>query len=267
MTGSGPPSRRRPSPGDCGSKPAPGRDGVARILYGRRKGRPLRRARRALVERLLPRLEIATPAPGDTIDPRAMFDFAPTDVWLEVGFGAGEHLAAQARANPGIGMVGCEPFLNGVARLLRIIDQEGLINIRILRDDARLLLAALPPASISRAFVLFPDPWPKARHHKRRFISHHTLSRLTQALSDGAELRVATDDPDYQSWILAHAIACDDLEWLARRPDDWRVRPGDWPATRYEKKAVDSGRRCAFFRFRRRPRPAPPRAVRSPLVP
>jgi tRNA (guanine-N7-)-methyltransferase len=228
--------------------------GVERVLYGRRKGRPLRPGQQALVDRLLPRIEIAPPPPGAAVDPRSLFDFTPTAAWLEVGFGAGEHLAAQARANSSIAMIGCEPFLNGVARLLTAIDRDGLGNIRIFRDDARLLLAALTPGCIQRAFVLFPDPWPKARHHKRRFVSPDNIARLARVLSDGAELRVATDDPGYQTWILEHTLAADNFEWLAGRATDWRVRPADWPATRYETKAIASGRSCAYFRFRRRPR-------------
>lgn len=230
------------------------RGDIGRVLYGRRKGRPLRPGRQALVERLLPQLEITLPAPGEAIDPRGVFDFTPAAVWLEVGFGAGEHLADQARANSSVGIIGCEPFLNGVARLLSVIDREGLRNIRIFRDDARLLLAALTPASIARAFVLFPDPWPKARHHKRRLISSDNLAWLARGLTDNAELRVATDDPGYQAWILEHALACDGFDWPARRPADWRIRPADWPATRYEIKAVAAGRRCCFFRFLRTPR-------------
>ena len=227
---------------------------VERVLYGRRKGRPLRAGQQALMDRLLPRIEIATPPPGAAIDPRSLFDFAPTAAWLEVGFGAGEHIAALARVNSSIAMIGCEPFLNGVARLLTAIDRDGLGNIRIFSDDARLLLAALIPECIQRAFVLFPDPWPKARHHKRRFVSPDNIARLARVLSDGAELRIATDDPGYQAWILEHTLAGDDFEWLAGRAADWRVRPADWPATRYETKAIASGRRCAYFRFRRKPR-------------
>ncbi len=227
---------------------------VERVLFGRRKGRPLRSGQQALVDRLLPEIEIAPPPAGTTVDPRRLFDFPPTAVWLEVGFGAGEHLAAQARAATSTGMIGCEPFLNGVARLLAAVDRDGLVNIRIFRDDARLLLATLATASIQRAFVLFPDPWPKSRHHKRRFISRDNIIRLARVLDDGAELRIATDDPGYQAWVLEHMLACDDFEWTAGRASDWRLRPADWPVTRYESKATASGRRCAFFRFRRKPR-------------
>lgn len=234
--------------------------GPARLLHGRRKGRPLRPGQQALVENLLPTLEIKLPAdaiaPAAFLDGAGLFDFAPARIWLEVGFGAGEHLAAQARAHADTGMIGCEPFLNGTARLLTEIDADGLTNIRIFRDDARLLLAALPDAAIAAAFVLFPDPWPKARHHKRRFISPANLADLARVLGDGAELRVATDDAGYQAWILQHVLADGSFEWLARTPADWRNRTADWPETRYEAKARAAGRPCAFFRFLRRPRTA-----------
>ncbi len=225
-----------------------------RVLFGRRKGRPLRAGQQALVDGLLPRIEIPTPADDGPVDPAYLFSRPPEQVWLEVGFGAGEHLAAQARANPAVGIIGCEPFLNGVARLLAAIERDGLDNIRIFRDDARLLLAALTPASIARAFVLFPDPWPKKRHHKRRFLSSGNFAQLARVLGDNGELRIATDHPGYQAWILEHALGCAEFEWTAQRAADWRTRPEGWPATRYETKAVAAGRRCAFFRFRRRPR-------------
>jgi tRNA (guanine-N7-)-methyltransferase len=215
----------------------------------------LRRGQQALVDHLLPGLEIDLPAAGARIDGAGLFDFPPRRIWLEVGFGAGEHLADQARAHPDTGFLACEPFLNGVARLLTAIDSGGIANIRIFRDDARLLLAALPEAGIDRAFVLFPDPWPKARHHKRRFISPATVAELARVLRDGAEFRVATDDAGYQAWILQHVLAAGPFQWTARRPADWRGRPADWPGTRYEAKALAAGRRCAYFCFVRKPRP------------
>jgi tRNA (guanine-N7-)-methyltransferase len=143
-----------------------------------------------------------------------------------------------------------------VARLLSDIDEQGLGNIRLFRDDARLLLSALRTASIDRAFILFPDPWPKTRHHKRRIVSPETVPQLARILADGAELRIATDDPGYKSWILRHVRASDAFEWTAREPQDWRCRPTDWPGTRYEEKAQAAGRTPSFFRFRRRSRQA-----------
>jgi tRNA (guanine-N7-)-methyltransferase len=220
-----------------------------RILYGRRRGRRLRTGQRARVEELLPKLEIDV----ENFDTAALFgDGRP--LWLEIGFGGGEHLAWQASAHPDVGVIGCEPFMNGVVKLLGTIDSDGIENVRLFRDDARLLVERLPPASLDRAFILFPDPWPKARHHKRRIVSDAVLGQLADALVDGAELRIATDDPGYLEWILMHMRRQADFDWQARRPVDWRERPGDWPQTRYEAKAVAAGRRCAFLTYRRRPR-------------
>ena len=202
---------------------------------------------------MLPALRIELPEAG-SFDPRGLFGPDLDAVWLEVGFGAGEHLAAQAAADPRRGVIGCEVFENGIVKLLAEISRRGLGNIRLFIDDARLLIAALPEASLDRAFILFPDPWPKLRHHKRRIVSAATLDGLARALRDGAELRLATDDRDYLRWMLEHATAHPAFEWLARRPQDWRERPADWPPTRYEQKALAAGRQPVFLRFRRRPR-------------
>ena len=227
---------------------------VQRLLYGRRVGRPLRPQRQALVDNLLPSVEVVTPITGEAVSPASLFPSPYDAYWLEIGFGAGEHLAWQARANPHIGIIGCEPYLNGVARLLADMDEGNLANIRIFRDDARFLLATLPDASISRIYILFPDPWPKARHHKRRIVGPSALPELTRILCNGAELRISTDEPGYKGWILQHVLATGDFDWLARRPKDWRQRPDDWPPTRYEQKAKSAGRQGAFFRFARRSR-------------
>jgi len=222
-------------------------------LYGRRRARPLRPGQRRLREELLPRLAIGLPAAGP-LDHRSLFPMPVRDVWLEIGFGAGEHLAEQAEHHPEIGFIGCEVFEDGIVRLLGEVARRGLGNIRMFTDDARLLLAALPPGSIGRIFILFPDPWPKRRHHKRRLVAPATLDLLAAVMSDGAELRLATDDRDYLAWMLQHATAHPDFVWLARRPADWRERPDDWPETRYEAKARTAGRMPAFLRFTRRPR-------------
>ena len=176
-------------------------------------------------------------------------------IWLEIGFGGGEHLAAHAERHPEALLIGCEVFENGIARLLAAIAQRGLGNVRLFPDDARLLLAALAPQSIDRVFILFPDPWPKQRHHKRRLLSRETLDRLAEIMTDGAELRLATDDRDYLRQMLEEVTGHPDFEWLARRPGDWRERPADWPPTRYEEKARAAGRPPAFLRVARRPRP------------
>jgi tRNA (guanine-N7-)-methyltransferase len=164
---------------------------------------------------------------------------------MEIGFGAGEHLAAQAEQYRGIGFIGCEVFENGVARLVGEIARRALGNIRIFADDARLLLDCLQPGSIGRVFILFPDPWPKQRHHKRRLVAPATLDRLGGIMRPGAELRLATDDPGYLAWMLEHVTG-------HRTPADWRERTPDWPATRYEEKARAAGRMPAFLRFIRR---------------
>ena len=222
-------------------------------LHGRRLGRPLRVGQQELVARRLPALALTPPAPGERIvDPLGLFVPRPRALWLEIGFGGGEHVAAEA--NPDVGIIGAEVFINGIATLLREVEARGLANVRILQEDARLLLPALPPASLERVFLLFPDPWPKRRHAKRRFIQPATLDALAEAMADGAEFRLGTDDPGYLRWSLRHLLDHPAFEWPARRPADWRDRPADWPQTRYESKALAAGRTPAFLCFRRRPR-------------
>jgi tRNA (guanine-N7-)-methyltransferase len=199
----------------------------------------------------LPRVGLAV-TPGEPLDPLALFAQPPRALWLEIGFGGGEHLAAQAAAHPDIGFLGVEPFVNGVAKLLRAVETLNLANVRILVDDARLLLDALPESSLERAFVLFPDPWPKARHHKRRIVNSRTLADLARCVRAGGELRLATDDPDYARWMLAAALAEPRWSWTAERASDWREPPPDWAPTRYEGKARAAGRRPLFILLRRR---------------
>ena len=190
----------------------------------------------------------AGPAP---LDPAALFgDDRP--VWLEIGFGGGEHLAWQAAAHPEVGLIGAEPYLNGVAAMLAHIEADGLANVRLWPDDARLLLDRLPPASLSRAFILFPDPWRKSRHAERRFVSRAMLDRMAVLLRPGAELRLATDDPRYRHWMLEAVLHHPAFDWMAAGPDDWRRRPDDWPQTRYEAKALAAGRAPLFLRLVRR---------------
>ena len=225
-------------------------------FFGRRKGKTLRPGRKALLEELLPRLHIPAPdlKAGGTIDPFTLFDERPRAVWLEIGFGGGEHLAAQAEAHPDVGFIGAEAFVNGIASFLRHAEDRGLANVRVFDDDVRLLLPALPEGCLDRAFVLFPDPWPKKRHADRRFIGPDNLDALARLLADGAELRVASDDPVYQTWVLRHAPIHPAFEWRVNGPDDWRARPEDWVPTRYEAKALRQGRTPMYFRFFRKPR-------------
>jgi len=198
-------------------------------------------------------MAVMMPASG-LIDPKALFGVAPASIWLEIGFGGGEHLAMQAQTHSQIGFIGCEIFENGIVKLLAQIERCRLENIRIFTDDARLLIEALPPGSVDRVFILFPDPWPKRRHNKRRLIAGDTLDGLAEIMADDAELRLATDDRDYLCRMLERCTDHRDFEWLARRSRDWHVRPQDWPSTRYEEKARAAGRSAAFLRFKRRPR-------------
>jgi tRNA (guanine-N7-)-methyltransferase len=222
-------------------------------FYGRRKGRPLRRGRLALFEELLPRLSVPLEA-GATLDPVALFKPRPRAVWLEIGFGGGEHLAHQAATHPDIGFIGCEVFEGGIGSALAHIAEARLENVRIHAEDARLLLAALPPRCLDRAFLLFPDPWPKKRHAQRRFINPGNLDRLAELIVDGGEFRIASDDPTYIEWTLRHVPVHPAFRWTAQSPADWLTRPADAIETRYEAKARAAGRTPMFFRFERRAR-------------
>jgi len=229
-----------------------------RTLYGRRQGKKLRTHQQALLDDLLPRLRVPVTHSLDPADHKSPLDLAalfgramPGGTWLEIGFGAGEHLAWQAEHNRDVGLIGCEPYINGVAKALAHLERLGVDNVRIHDNDARFVMAALAPASLTRAFILFPDPWPKARHHKRRFVCRENLDRLATLMAPGAELRLATDDPSYLPWMVEHACLHPAFEWLAERPSDWRTRPDDWPPTRYERKML-AGHTPTFLRLRRR---------------
>jgi tRNA (guanine-N7-)-methyltransferase len=188
------------------------------------------------------------PIPSDL---RSMFAGAVSEVWLEIGFGSGEHLAHQARMHPDVGFIGCEPFVNGVAALVATIAEDRLANIRIFDEDARLLLPHVSAGSIARVFLMFLDPWPKRRHHRRRFVQPDTLSELARIMSPGAELRFASDEPSYVRWALWHVLRHPGFAWTAQGPDDWRVRWADSIATRYETKGL-AGRKPAYLTFMRR---------------
>ena len=222
-----------------------------RVLYGRRRGRKLRVGQRGLLETALPGRAIVLPEHGP-IDPRRLFAAPSREVWLEVGFGGGEHLAAQAAAHPATGFIGCEPFINGVVSALGHVARRGLANVRLWPDDARLLLDRLPDAVIDRVFVLFPDPWPKARHKKRRFVGTDNLDRLARLMRPGALLRLASDDADYIDWMLAHLAEHPGFEPERPGERDHRQRPPDWVETRYEAKALQQGVQPAYLGFRRR---------------
>jgi len=221
-----------------------------RILYGRRRGRRRRAGRGALLATRLEPLAVSLDGvAAGSLDPRLLFGPGATEVWLEIGFGAGEHLAEQARDHREVGFLGCEPFIDGVASLLRHVEHEELGNIRLFVDDARSMVDAMLTSSIGRAFLLFPDPWPKMRHHKRRFLEPASVAGLARVLRPGAELRVATDHLGYCRWALAHLLAHPAFRWTAERASDWRERPADWPPTRYEIKAIAAGRAPVYLRF------------------
>ncbi len=227
-------------------KPPPDR------LYGRARGHALRPRQRLLLEATLPRL--AFPATA-AVDPAAAFARRPAELWLEVGFGGGEHAVAQATARPDAGMIACEVFENGICSLLsRLVPEggEGVApvppNLRLWTEDARVLLRLMPDASLDRLFLLFPDPWPKARHAKRRFVHPSNLPLLARVLKPGAEWRVASDDPTYQDWVTT--VMANQALFDAAPPA--RHRPDDWPPTRYEAKALLAGRTPMYWQFARR---------------
>lgn len=221
-------------------------------LYGRRKGHELSPRRQALIDDLLPTISPVIGGDGqlDLKGPVAGRD----RLWLEVGFGGGEHLAWQAGQHPEITVIGAEPFLNGVASLLAHIEDEKLANVRIIDDDVRPFLKAMPTASLERIMVLYPDPWPKLRHNKRRIVNTWSVDRFADLLIDGGELRLATDIMDYARWMMVAVWRHPDLVWTARRPRDWKDRPDDWPETRYEAKAHKAGRPPVYLTFRRQSR-------------
>jgi len=223
-----------------------------RILYGRRKGKPLRKNQQKAVDDLLPRLTV--PLDAEEIDLPALFDHKVDQYWLEIGFGGGEHLAWQAEHHPEAGIIGCEPFINGVAMLLSKIMDTGIENVRVHNEAAERLMEKLPEASLDKAFLLFADPWPKTAHHKRRFVTDTNIDAIARLLKDDAILRVGTDHMDYGAWILHHFLRSDKFVWEAEKPEDWLIRGDDWPETRYEAKAKREGRRSVYYRFRRLPR-------------
>jgi tRNA (guanine-N7-)-methyltransferase len=268
-----------------------------RKLYGRRKGPKLSAHQQQLLDRLLPQLQVKlragadpnayfSPPPCGEVDPRSGSGGEPLqDIWLEIGFGGGEHLFWQAQHHPKVGIIGAEPFVNGVVKLLsKVVSQGppsvslalrsssppppqagedmpslaypppftgevdssersddesgGGNNIRIHTGDAREVIESLPDASLGRVFILFPDPWPKTRHHKRRFVQMEMLDELSRVMKPGAELRFASDDAGYVEWTLERVLAHPSFEWTATRAADWKSRPSDWPPTRYEVKAL-----------------------------
>lgn len=230
-------------------------DAPWRNFYGRRHGKTLRKGQKALLETRL--AELAPKGVGwdenperRPIDLRTLFPQARA-IWLEIGFGGGEHMLAMAAANPEIGVIGCEAYINGVAMLLSGIERAGIGNVAIHAGDARDLMDVLPAGSVAQAFLLYPDPWPKKRHHKRRFVNPSNLDQLARVMAPGAVLRLATDIGDY----VRHALEAFDRDgrftWLAEGPADWREAWPGWSGTRYEAKALREGRTPHYLGFRR----------------
>lgn len=215
-------------------------------FFGRRKGKKLRAGQEELVETLLPALRVIPGRAPSELFPRRD-EARPT--WMEIGFGGGEHLAAQARAHPEVDFIGCEPFVNGMAKLLAVIHEEKLDNIRLWDEDVTDLLPTLPDACLDRVYILYPDPWPKRRQRKRRLVSDGTLRELARIMRPGAELRFASDIDDYVGWVLARVLRSPDFRWLGERPDDWRRPYEGWPGTRYEAKAIREGRVPSYLRI------------------
>jgi tRNA (guanine-N7-)-methyltransferase len=221
-----------------------------RAFFGRRHGHALKRQQAALFDTLLPRLalDLTLPAPADLAD---LFAHPVEAVRLEIGFGGGEHLIAEAERAPHVGFIGVEPFVNGMAKALAAITARGLANIRLHFGDAIFLLDWLPAASLVRLDLIYPDPWPKRRHWKRRFIQDVTLGTIARVLRPGGELRFASDWPDYAAWTLAHVMRTPAFEWTAARADDWRHPWDGFTTTRYEAKAKREGRTPCYLIFRR----------------
>ncbi|MBP0440526.1 tRNA (guanine(46)-N(7))-methyltransferase TrmB [Tianweitania sediminis] len=236
-------------PGDAPDR-EPRRSRSTEAFYGRRHGRPVSPLAADAVARQAPRvmLELDEPAPADL---RSLFADSVGDVRLEIGFGGGEHLLAEARRERGSGFIGVEPFVGGMAKLLQALDGEPLGNIRVYNDDATRVLDWLPANSISELDLLYPDPWPKKKHWKRRFVSSANLARFARVVKPGGLFRFASDIPHYVNWTLLHVRAQGDFTWLAQHAGDWREPYPHWCSTRYESKALREGRTPAYLTFRR----------------
>jgi tRNA (guanine-N7-)-methyltransferase len=219
-------------------------------FFGRRKGHRLRSHQANLIEHLLPHLaiDIATPAPSDLA---TLFNPKVESVRLEIGFGGGEHLIAEALAFPQCGFIGCEPYVNGMAKILKQIEAHNIGNIKLFAGDATELLAWAPPRSLDRVDLIHPDPWPKRRHWKRRFVQDLNVKAMARVLKPSGEFRFVCDIDDYVGWTLAHLARSPDFAWLAERAADWRLPWDGYTLTRYGEKAAREGRRAAYLRFSR----------------
>src|SRR5579884_2120018 len=221
-----------------------------RAFFGRRKGHKLRPNQARLMRELLPRLaiDLSRPAP---VDLRSLFAVPVADIVLEIGFGGGESMIAQACQSPATGFIGVEPYLNGMAKALSLIESHRLQNVRLHFGDAATLIAWLPENSLTRIDLIHPDPWPKRRHWKRRFVQDATIAAMARVLTGGGEFRFVSDIDDYADWTLWHLLRSRDFEWLADRADDWRLPWPGFTKTRYGQKAEREGRKATYLRFRR----------------
>ncbi|SMD04452.1 tRNA (guanosine(46)-N7)-methyltransferase TrmB [Rhizobium sp. RU36D] len=219
-------------------------------FFGRRKGKPLRDQQAARLENLMPTLavDLSTPAPADI---KSLFRHPVTAVRLEIGFGGGEHLVHRATENPETGFIGVEPFVNSMAKLLASVEEAGLSNIRTHDDDATQLLDWLPAGCIDQIDLLYPDPWPKRKHWKRRFVSQVNLERFNRVLKPGGLFCFASDIDTYIDWTLIHCRDHGGFDWTARNASDWTTPFAGWPGTRYEAKARREGRGSAYLTFKR----------------
>lgn len=232
-------------------------------FYGRRQGRKIRKAKTTLLDAFLPQVAITNQT---VFDPQKLFAEPVDKIYLEIGFGNGEHLAGQAKNHPEIGFIGAEVFKNGVANLLSLITgiKEGdnlpekicleagrTDNIRVFDDDMRILFSKIPDGFLDKVFVLFPDPWPKKRHENRRFINPENLKKLARVLKKGGILRVATDHKVYKGWALRQLSADSNFKWTASCGNDWKHEPADWVQTKYQRKAINEGRKPVFLDFER----------------
>lgn len=214
-------------------------------FYGRRSGRPLRKTQKELLASLYPECQILL----EDFQPATLFKDATKEIWLEIGFGGGEHLAENAQNNPDVNFIGCEPFINGTAKLLQHIHEKGLKNIRIFGDDCRKLIKLMPENYVHKVFLMFPDPWPKTRHEERRFVNDTNLAELSRILINGGEFRTASDDLSLIDWTIEKMNLHPNFEWANPSPKDWNSRPENWPSTRYEQKALKAGRKPAYFSY------------------
>lgn len=221
-----------------------------RAFFGRRKGKALREGQSALIAETLPRLKL--PQEGEIADLKALFPQPVEAVRLEIGFGGGEHLLMRMRESPQIGFIGVEPFINGMAKFLAIVEREGLRNVRVWDDDAALLLPRLPAGALDAIDLLYPDPWPKRRQRKRRFLSDAVLGQFARVLRPGGRFRFASDIDDYVGWTLARLLRSPDFDWADERAQDWREPYPGWVRTRYEAKAIAAGRVPSYLTALRR---------------